>query len=193
MPRNDGITLTAREPGKFLHHALVDRALERNDQVGKILHRLPAPADELRLVAAGARDIDFGILPGETNRVPFLPLAAIAALPGAAGNGAWNVIDQPVRDLTELLDRADAGFLIEFALGRRPGILAGIDPALRHLPDGGFVDVFDGAGAAPDEAEPRLVDQHHADACSVGQVFVARHSLETPCGDTADPTERTQA
>src|ERR1700738_973409 len=100
MPRNDVLLCTAPvtrtsdvttsatgEPGKFLHHALVDRALERNDQVGKILHRLPAPADELRLVAAGARDIDFGILAGETNRVPFLPLAAIAALSGGAGNG----------------------------------------------------------------------------------------------------------
>src|SRR5450432_3178144 len=78
--------LATGEPGKFLHHALVDRPLERHDQVGKIFHRLPAPVDELRLVAAaGARHIDFGIRTGETDRVPFLPLAAIAALPGAPG------------------------------------------------------------------------------------------------------------
>src|SRR5213595_346258 len=32
----------------------------------------------------------------EKNRVPFLPLAAIADHPGASGNGAWNVIDHPV-------------------------------------------------------------------------------------------------
>src|ERR1700722_50680 len=111
--------LAPREPGKFLHHALIDRPLEGNDQVGEVLHRLPAPADELRLVtAAGARDIDFGVLTGETHRVPFLPLAAIAALPGAPGDGARDVVDQPVRDLAELLDRADAGLLVELALGR---------------------------------------------------------------------------
>src|SRR2546423_6979772 len=50
-----------------------------------------------------------------------------------------------------------------------------IDPALRHLPDVRFVHMLDAAGAATDEDEPRWVDQHHADACSIGQVFVARH------------------
>src|SRR4051794_6915476 len=80
--------LVAGEPGKLLHHALIDRALERDDQVGKILHRLPSPADELRLVAAaGALHIDLGVVAGETNRVPFLPLAAIAALPGSPRHG----------------------------------------------------------------------------------------------------------
>src|SRR6202048_1067154 len=143
----DVTTSATGEPGEFLHHALVDRALERNDQVGKIPHRLPAPVDELRLVAAaGAGDVDLGVLAGETNRVPFLPLAAIAALPGAPGHGARNIVGQPVRDLAELLDRANAGFLVEFALGRRPGVLAGIDAALRHLPDVGFVEVLDAAG-----------------------------------------------
>src|SRR5882672_6996275 len=71
--------LAAGELREFLDHALVDRALERNDQVGKILHRLPAPADELGLVtAAGALDVDLGVLAGEPHRVPFLPLAAVA-------------------------------------------------------------------------------------------------------------------
>src|SRR6266478_5764065 len=188
-PANDGATLITREVGKFLHHALVNRPFERNDQIGKILHRLPTPVDELRLVAtaAGTRHIDLVVLAGEANRVPFLPLAAIAALPGAPGNGAWNVIDQPVRDLAELLDRADTGFLVELALRGLPGVLAGIDAALRHLPNVGFVDVFDAAGAATDEDEPFRVDQHHADACSVGQVFVARHSVKASCGHRHDP------
>src|SRR5258708_25060464 len=156
--RNDGVTLVAREPGKFLHHALVDRPLERNDQIGQILHRLPTPTDDLRLVTARARDIDLVILAGKTNRIPFLPLAAVTALPGAPGNGAGNVIDQPVRDLAELLDRADAGFLIEFPLCGGPGILAGIDAALRHLPNVGFVDMFDAAGAATNEDQPGCAD-----------------------------------
>ena len=92
-----------------------------------------------------------------------------------------NVVDQPVRDLAKLLDRADAGFLVQLALGRFPCILAGIDAALRHLPDMGFVDMLDAAGAASDEDQPVWVDQHHADAGSVGQVFVSRHSVKASC------------
>jgi len=116
-PRNDAATLAARQPGKFLHHALIHRPLERNDQVGKILHRLPAPVDELRLMAtAGLATLISESAP--VKRTAYISaLAAIAAFPGTAGDGARNVIDQPVRDLAELLDRADAGFLIEFALG----------------------------------------------------------------------------
>src|SRR5436309_8475084 len=132
--------LAPRELGKLLHHALIDRALERNDQIGKIFHWLPAPAVELRLVtAAGTFDVDLGVAAGEPQRVPFLPLAAIAALPGAPGDDAGDVVDQPVRHLAELLDRPDAGLLIEFALRRRPGVFAGVDAALRHLPDMGLI------------------------------------------------------
>src|SRR6266700_2144239 len=116
--------LPACERGKFLHHALIHRPLEGNDQLGKILHRLPAPTDELRLVAtAGVSDVDLAVIAGEAYREPFLSLAAIAPLPGAPGDGARNVVDQPVPDFADLLDRADAGFLIEFAPGRLPGIL----------------------------------------------------------------------
>src|SRR5207237_6742411 len=107
---------------KFLHHPLIDRPLERDDQLRKILHRLPTPAHEFGFVAAaGTRDIDLAVLAGEARREPFLPLAAIAAFPGAPRDGARDVVDQPVRDLAELLDRADAGFLIEFTLGGFPG------------------------------------------------------------------------
>src|ERR1700759_1028947 len=107
----------ARERGEFLDHALIDRALERDDELRKGLHRLPAPAHELGLVApAGARDIDLVILAGEAHREPFLALAAIAALPGTPGNGAGNVVDQPVRHLAEFLDRPNAGLLVKLAL-----------------------------------------------------------------------------
>src|SRR5919197_2151810 len=146
VPQNDRalrgkcVMLSAREAGEFLDHAFIDRTFERNDQVGEILHRLPAPAHEFGFVpaTAGAGDIDLGVLAGKAYREPFLPLPAIAALPGTAGHGAWNIVDQPVRDLAELLHRADAGLLVKLALGRFPGIFAGIDPALRHLPDVGF-------------------------------------------------------
>ena len=35
-----------------IHHALVHRTLERNDEIRKVAHRLPAPLDEFRLMAA---------------------------------------------------------------------------------------------------------------------------------------------
>src|SRR4051812_47073914 len=150
--------------------------------MGKVLHRLPAPGDELGLVAAaGTGDVDLGILAGEAHREPFLPLSAVAALPGASGHGARNIIDQPVRYFAELLDRLDAGFFIELALRRFPGVLTRIDAALRHLPDGGVIDMLDAAGAATDKDEPRFIDQHHADTGSIGQVFVAGHSVSAFC------------
>src|SRR5262249_8518556 len=122
---------SAGQFGKFLHNALIYRPFERNDQFGKVSHRFPAPADELGLVpAARACNIDFGILPRETHRNPFLSLSAIASLPGAACHGARNVIDQPVGDLADLFNRANAGLLVKLALGGCPGILARVDPAL---------------------------------------------------------------
>src|SRR6185312_1944864 len=115
-------------------------------------------------------------------REPFLALAAIAAFPGASRHSARNVVDQPVTDFGELFDRADVGFFIELALGRMPNILAGIDAALRHLPDMRLIDMLDAAGAAPDEDQPVLVDQHDADAGSIGQILVTRHSVNASRG-----------
>src|SRR5258708_3135478 len=192
--------LATREAGKFLHHALIHRPLERHDQVREVLHRLPAPVHEWGLVAAaGAGDVNLAIIAGEANREPFLALAAIAALPGAAGDRARNVVDQPVGDFAELLHRSNAGFFVKLAFGRGPGVLAGVDATLRHLPDMGFIDMLDSAGAATDEDQPRCVDQHHADACSVGQVFVARHAVKTLAysqsarpSDPAGPKSRRQ-
>src|SRR6516164_4747874 len=172
-------TLVPCKGSKFLHHALVDGALERHDQLREILHRLPAPVDELGLVSAsGACNIDLGVLASEAEREPFLPLPAVAPLPGTPGDGARNVVDQPVGYLAELFHGADVGFLIEFALGGFPGVLAGINAALRHLPDMGLLHMLDAAGAPPDEDQPILVDQHHADTGPVGQILVARHSVK---------------
>ena len=55
---------------------------------------------------------------------------------------ARNVVGEPFRDLAELLDRADVGFLVELAQRRRVGIFALVDAALRHLPDVRRVDVL---------------------------------------------------
>src|SRR5215469_14546462 len=83
-PRNDTAILATRELRKFLHHAIVDRALERNDQLWEIFHRFPAPAHGLGLVAPWRMlDIDFAVRAGEAYGGPFFRLAAIASLPGA--------------------------------------------------------------------------------------------------------------
>src|SRR6185312_15457779 len=178
--------LPAGELSKLLDHPLIDRALERHDQFGKVLHRLPAPLDEFRLVAAaGARDVDFGVLAGEAHREPFLALAAIAALPGTPGDRARDVVDQPVADFGELLHRPHAGLHVELAAGGIPGVFAGIDAALRHLPDMGVVDMLDAAGTAADEDQPVAVDQHDADAGAIGQILITRHSANASCDHTA--------
>jgi len=40
------------------------------------------------------------------------------------------------------------------------------------------VDVLDAAGAAADEYQALIVDQHHPDAGSVGQILITRHSAK---------------
>ena len=57
-------------------------------------------------------------------------------------------------DLAEFFDRADAGLFVKFALCRLPGVFAGIDAPLWHLPDMGFVDMLNAAGAPADETSP---------------------------------------
>src|SRR5436190_1614177 len=84
---------------------LVDLALERDDERWKVAHRLPAPGVEFRLVAAGwMDDVDLAFVAGEAQRVPFLRLPAILALPGLADDLARDVVGEPVLDLAELLD-----------------------------------------------------------------------------------------
>ena len=81
--------LSACEIREFPDHALIDRPLERDDQVGQVLHRLPAPLDEFRLVCRrGAGDVDLALVAGEAQRVPFLRLAAIAC-PSRPGSRSW--------------------------------------------------------------------------------------------------------
>jgi hypothetical protein len=97
--------------------------------------------DEFRLVAAGGmRNVDFAVLAGETQRVPFLALPAVLASPGSANDLARDIVAELFLDLAELFDRADVGFLVKFAQRRRPGVLAAVDAALRQLPGVGLVD-----------------------------------------------------
>src|SRR5690606_32025771 len=53
----------------------------------------------------------------------------------------------------------------------------GIDAALRHLPDMGFVDMFRAAFASPDKHQAVPVDQCDADAGAIRQIIIGmRHS-----------------
>src|SRR6267142_192623 len=105
------------EPGELGDDPLIDRPLERHDEIGKPFHRLPSPGDEFGVVgaAAGGRDVDLAVVSGEAQRVPFLGLAAIFAAPGPADDLARDVVGQLVGDFAEPLDRTDAGLLVEFA------------------------------------------------------------------------------
>ena len=108
--------------------------------------------------AGGMRDVDFTLLTCETQRIPFLLLPAILAAPGLTDDLAGNVVDEPLLDLAELLDRSDVGFFMQLAQRRRPRVLAGIDAPLRHLPDVDVIDVLGAVDATPDEDKPSPVE-----------------------------------
>src|SRR5262245_50432873 len=168
---------------EVLHHPLIDLAFERNDQRRQLFQLLPPPGGELGLVATSRmRDVDLAVVTGEAHREPFLRLAAIPALPGLTHDLARDVIVEPVRDLAELLDRADIGLLVELAQRSRPGVLARIDAALRHLPGMGGVDVLGPAHALADEDAAGAVEHHDADAGPVGKGLEFWHGTQADDG-----------
>src|SRR5262249_20575267 len=154
---------------KFLRHPLIDLALERDDQRRQPLQALPAPFAEFRLVAGRVLDVDLTVVAGEAHREPFLRLSAISALPGFTHDLARNVVAEPVRDLGQLLDRADIGLLVKLAQRGRPRVLARIDAALRQLPGMRGVDVLRPAHALADEHAAGAVEHDDADAGPVGK------------------------
>ncbi len=85
------------------------------DKLAQKLDRLKA-LQEFRVVSAGGvRDVDFAVLSGEAQRIPFLTLPTVFAVPGLADELARNVVAELFLDFAELFDRADIGFLIELA------------------------------------------------------------------------------
>src|SRR5262249_60195600 len=129
------------------------------------------------MAAGGMRDVNFALLAGETQGIPSLALPAVLAAPSVADDLARDVVTELVRDLAELFDRADIGFLIELAQRRRPRVLAAIDAALRQLPRVSDVDVLRPVEAAADEDAPLAVEFGHAGAGTVGQGFEAGRGL----------------
>ncbi len=84
---------------------------------------------------------------------------------------ARNIVGQPLGNLAEALDRADIGFLAQLAQRRRPRVLAGIDAALRHLPDMPIIDVLGTIDAPADESEPGAIEHRQAGAGAIGKIF----------------------
>src|SRR5262249_29058825 len=118
------------------------------------------------------RDVDFAVLAGEAQRIPFLARAAIFSAPGLADDVARNVVAELVLDLAELLHRADICFLVELAQGRTPRILAAVNAPLRHLPGMLGVHVLGPVDAAADEDAALAVEHRHADARPLWPAFI---------------------
>src|SRR5882757_5361791 len=134
---------------KGCQHILIERLLERHDDVGKLAWIDPAPRPEL-LVRSG--DIDILVLAEEAEQEPALGLAAIFALPHLTDQIVGQVIAELFGRPGDELDLVggDPGLLAQFADRGGLGILAGIDPALRHLPG-----LERGIEPLADEHEPR--------------------------------------
>ena len=127
------------------------------------------------MAAAGIVDVDFTFLAGKAQRIPLLLLAAIFALPCLFCDLAGQIVSEPLGDFAELLDGADAGFLVELAQGRFVCVLVFVDPALRHLPGVSCVNVLRPVGSPADEDKPGTVDHHHPGARAIRQRFLRRH------------------
>src|SRR5262249_11760102 len=120
-------------------------------------------------------DVDFALLAGEAQRVPFLLLAAIFALPRLFCDLAGQIVGEPLGDFAKLLHGADAGFLVQLTQCSGVWVFVLVDPALRHLPDMGGVDMFGSIGSPADKDKPGTIDHHHPGARAIRQRFLRRH------------------
>jgi hypothetical protein len=76
------VQTSSREFCKALRHRPIHLAPERHDEIGDAVESLPSPLVEFRRLAVAWRQgIDFMIGPGETQREPFLTLAAESCEP----------------------------------------------------------------------------------------------------------------
>ena len=82
-----------------------------------------------------------------------------------------DVVCEPFRNVTEALHRSHIRLFAQLAQSGWPRILAGIDAALRQLPNVGIVDVFGAADAAADKSVTGAIEHHEAGAKAVGTIF----------------------
>src|ERR1700730_3413045 len=88
---------------------------------------------------------------------------------------ARDVVGEPLAEFGETFDRANPCFLIKFTQCRRPGVVAAVDAALRHLPDMRFIDVLGPLRATAYEDEPGAIEHHDSDARAIGQILDGDH------------------
>src|ERR1700676_2467843 len=83
----------------------------------------------------------------------------------------WQVVGEPFLHLAQRFGLGRADLLFEFAQGRFDRSFAVVDPTLRHLP------ALDRLVDTPsDEHQSVAIDQHHADARAIGEIFVTQKS-----------------
>ena len=161
--------LAAAVAAQLVEHREIQKALERHDQLGQALGRDPFPGVEFRVLGGGG--VDIAVLAGKAHREPFLPLAAIAPAPRFAGKLGRQVVVQPARGFAENFGLVGADLLVQFAQRGLARGLAGVDPALRHLPGR---EPRRHADAAPDKHQALPVHQHDADPGAVGTAIRCR-------------------
>src|SRR5438105_5224730 len=116
------------EMTEFGDDALVDLAFEGHDELRELAHLRPPPLHEFRLVAAARMlDVDLGIVARETQRVPFLSLAAVASTPSMGHELVGEIIGQPLAGFREQLDGSDVGFLAQLAKRRAIRVLTRVE------------------------------------------------------------------
>ncbi len=139
-----------------------------------------------------AFEVDVGVLAREPRQDPVLALAAVFALPQLADQIVGQVIEQLFAGLGEQGDVTflDPGFFPQLAQGCGAQVFALVDPALRHLPvDSAFVRLTTRVDPAADKGQASGVDQHDADAWTVGKVGkrIAHAAHLVDCGGKGNP------
>ena len=132
------------------------------------------------MAAGRVHHVDLAVLAGEAQGVPFLRLAAIAPAPCLGGDIRRQVVGEPAARFRKQLDRPDAGLLGKLAQRGLERILAGVEAALRHLPDVREVDVLGPVEPAADEDAAITVEHHGADAGAIRKIFIAGHRTVMP-------------
>src|SRR5262249_22457676 len=122
-----------REVAEREHDFLIERTLERHDELGHLAEVDPFPGREFRVLAF---DVDLALRAGEAEGVPLLLLAAVLALPQRLRELGRQIVAQPAIALGQQLCRGDTGLLMQLAPGGVERILALVYPALWHLPGG---------------------------------------------------------
>src|SRR6266436_3370697 len=135
--RTEGSETIAGSPRKVREtprHFAIDLAPERHHEIGDAVEPFPAPAIKFgRLAVAWRQRVDIPIISRETQREPFLPLAAEFGESVRRSLIGRKLVSEPAR-FAEIVGQRHAGLFPEFAQRGGAQVFAFVDAALRHLP-----------------------------------------------------------